>query len=111
MAGFILSLQKDIGARDGRFSCIYGDFTPLRRGPVFAQLQAMTRLLNPNGRLAALVTAATIATTLSTGAQTRIERHGNSYTPEQDVELGRQAAAEVRRQMPLLNDGRTDDFV
>jgi hypothetical protein len=111
MAGFILSLQKDIGAGHGLFSCIYRDFAPLRRGPVFAQLQAMTRLLNPNGRLAALVTAATIAMTLSTGAQTRIERHGNSYTPEQDVELGRQAAAEVRRQMPLLNDGRTDDFV
>ena len=58
-----------------------------------------------------MVSAATIAMTLSTAAQTRIERHSNSYTPEQDVELGRQAAAEVRRQMPMLNDNRTDDYV
>jgi len=75
----------------------------------------MTRPLRPaTGRLAILVSAVTIAfgsMTLSTGAQTRIERDKNSYTPEQDVELGRQAAAEVRRQMPLLDDERTGDLV
>jgi hypothetical protein len=72
----------------------------------------MTRLLRPDkGRLALVVSAATIAVTLSAGAQTPIERHKNSFTPEQDVELGRQAAAEVRREMPLLNDERTEDFV
>jgi hypothetical protein len=44
-------------------------------------------------------------------AQTPIERHSNSYSPEQDVQLGRQAAQEVRQQMPLLNDDRTEDFI
>jgi beta-barrel assembly-enhancing protease len=44
-------------------------------------------------------------------AQTRIERHKNSYSPKQDVELGRQAAAEVRQQMPLLNDERVEDYI
>ena len=47
----------------------------------------------------------------SSAAQTRIERHKNSYSPKQDVELGLQAAREVRQQMPLLNDERTEDFV
>src|SRR5262245_44408136 len=37
------------------------------------------------------------------GAQgTRIEMPKNKYSVEQDVQLGRQAAAEVARQMPLL---------
>ena len=51
------------------------------------------------------------ALALPTAAQTHIERHKNSYSPKQDVELGRQAAAEVRQQMPLLNDGRVEDYV
>jgi hypothetical protein len=49
--------------------------------------------------------------TLSAGAQTRIEPHKNSYSPQQDVELGRQAAAEVRQQLPLVNDQTTEGFV
>jgi beta-barrel assembly-enhancing protease len=48
---------------------------------------------------------------LSLTAQTRIQPHENSYTPEQDVEVGRQAAAEVRQQYPMLNDRTTEDFV
>src|SRR5262249_25267062 len=60
---------------------------------------------------ASLVAALAAALTLSAGAQTRIEPHSNSYSPEQDVELGRQAAAEVRQQMPLVNDRDTEQFV
>jgi hypothetical protein len=56
-----------------------------------------------------IITAIALGLTLT--AQTRIEPHSNSYTPEQDVELGRQAAQEVREQMPLLDDRATDDFV
>jgi hypothetical protein len=44
-------------------------------------------------------------------AQTPIERHKNSFSPEQDVKLGQEAASEIRREMPMLNDGRTDDFI
>ena len=72
----------------------------------------MTRLFHaPTGRLAVLVSAATLALQASAAAQTPIERHSNSFTPEQDVQLGRQAAAEVRQQLPMLNDDRTEDFV
>lgn len=37
-------------------------------------------------------------------AQTPIEVPKNKYKPEQDVELGRQAAAEVRQQYPVIKD-------
>jgi predicted Zn-dependent protease len=50
-----------------------------------------------------------LGTTLS--AQTPIEPRRNSFSPAQDVQLGRQAAAEVRQQLPMLNDGPTDAVV
>ena len=40
----------------------------------------------------------------SIGAQTVITPSKNNYTPAQDVELGRQAAAEVEQQLPILRD-------
>jgi Zn-dependent protease with chaperone function len=39
-------------------------------------------------------------------AQTTIKLAKNKYTPQQDVELGRQAAAEVRKQYPIIEDKR-----
>ena len=69
----------------------------------------MTRLVQRHRLLLATLVATTV--TLSPAAQTRIEPHKNSYTPEQDVELGRQAASEVRQQMPMLNDEQTEAFV
>jgi len=45
------------------------------------------------------------------GAQTRITPPKNKYTPEQDVQVGREAAAEVRREYPLINDGRIDSYL
>ena len=52
-----------------------------------------------------------VALTLSVGAQTRIEPDKNGFTPEQDVELGQQAAAQGRQQLPLLNESVANDFV
>ena len=54
---------------------------------------------------------AAVFLSVSLGAQTRIEPRKNSYTPAQDVQLGRQAATEVRRQLPLLNDRATANLV
>jgi predicted Zn-dependent protease len=56
-------------------------------------------------------TIAALLVTASVSAQTRIEPRKNSFRPSQDVQLGRQAAAQVRRQLPLLNDGPTDALV
>lgn len=41
---------------------------------------------------------------ISASAQTPVKPPKNNYTPEQDVELGRKAAAEVRAQFPLIED-------
>ena len=37
-------------------------------------------------------------------AQTEIKLPKNKYTPQQDVEIGREAAAEVRQQFPIIKD-------
>jgi beta-barrel assembly-enhancing protease len=51
-----------------------------------------------------------VCTTL-VGAQTRVVPPKNKYTPEQDVELGREAAAEVRREYPLIEDRTIDGYL
>ncbi len=57
------------------------------------------------------LTIAAVLLSVSLGAQTDIQPRKNSYTPAQDVQLGRQAAAEVRQQLPLLNDRTAANLV
>jgi predicted Zn-dependent protease len=57
--------------------------------------------MNRRPRIAAVVTAVSLASA-TLGAQTAIKLPKNRYTPKQDVELGREAAAEVRRQYPII---------
>ena len=75
--------------------------------------ERLTRRTHTVGKSSRQLLTATIlvALTLSAGAQTRIEPHSNGYSPQQDVQLGQQAAAEVRQQLPMVNDRRTEDFV
>ena len=49
--------------------------------------------------------------TLSAGAQTKIVAPKNNYSPADDVKLGREAATEASKQLPMLNDQRVDDYV
>ena len=58
-----------------------------------------------------MVPIAVLTLTMSAAAQTVIEPQKNNYSPEQDVQLGREAAAEVRRQLPMLNDRASETFV
>ncbi len=44
-------------------------------------------------------------------AQTRISYHSNKYKVADDVQVGRQAAAEVERQLPIMNDREVQDYV
>src|SRR5438105_5000872 len=44
-------------------------------------------------------------------AQTRITPPDNKYTPAQDVELGLQAAREMRQQLPILDDDEVKSYV
>jgi beta-barrel assembly-enhancing protease len=72
----------------------------------------MTRLHHRSDIYRSLIASvAALTMSLSAAAQTPIEPHRNSFSPQQDVELGSQAAAEVRQQLPMVNDGPTRDFV
>ena len=58
---------------------------------------------NLSTRMTALLAAVVISAT-GLVAQTVIKPPKNRYTPKQDVELGREAAAEVRQQYPVIQD-------
>src|SRR4029079_12463599 len=60
--------------------------------------------------------AATIATMVCVPiagafAQTAIKMPKNKYTPKQDVEIGREAAAEVRKQYPIIEDAKISRYL
>jgi Zn-dependent protease with chaperone function len=59
----------------------------------------------PSARAAALVIVVGVSAT-GLVAQTVVKLPKNKYTPKQDVELGREAAAEVRQQYPIIQDER-----
>lgn len=50
-----------------------------------------------------------IATTVV--AQTQVTPPKNKYTPEQDVEIGREAAVEVRQQYPIITDDQIAGYL
>jgi beta-barrel assembly-enhancing protease len=65
-------------------------------------------------RITRLVATLAVAAALTTGAataQTKIVPPNNKYSPADDVKLGREAAAEAKKELPLLNDERVDDWV
>jgi hypothetical protein len=71
----------------------------------------MTTLLSSR-RYGRPVVAVLLTLTLAApSAQTKITPDPNKYTPAQDVQLGREAAAEARKQLPMLNDNRIDNWV
>src|SRR5258705_5444809 len=44
-------------------------------------------------------------------AQTRVTPPKNKYTPQQDVQIGREAADQVRKEYPVINDGQLNDYL
>ena len=62
------------------------------------------------GRLAVAAALAAGLVTVS-GAQTRIVAPPNRYSPSEDVKLGQEAAQEVKKELPLLNDNTVDNWV
>ena len=54
---------------------------------------------------------AALLVSLPLAAQTKITAPKNKYTPAQDVQIGREASEEVRKQYPMLRDGNVDEFV
>ena len=58
---------------------------------------------DPASRATALAIVLSASVT-SAFAQTVVKPPKNKYTPQQDVAIGREAAAEVRKQYPVIND-------
>ena len=58
-------------------------------------------------RLALIITL----TTTSVFAQTKVTPPKNKYTPQQDVQIGREAAAEVRKEYPIIYDSQIRGYV
>src|SRR5215813_2692622 len=67
---------------------------------------------SPNRQSSALVTLTmmVLCAVLLTG-QTKIVAPKNGYPVSDDVKLGKEAAAEVTKELPLLNDSRLDGYV
>jgi beta-barrel assembly-enhancing protease len=59
----------------------------------------------------AVAWATTVALASPSWAQTKIVAPNNKYSPSDDVKLGQEAAAQVRKEMPLLRDERVDGWV
>src|SRR5262245_31095553 len=55
--------------------------------------------------------AVAVALTFQAAAQTKIVAPKNSYSIADDIKLGREASDEVRKELPMLNDQRVDDWV
>jgi Zn-dependent protease with chaperone function len=69
----------------------------------------MERLIS---RASAFAAAAAVAGSLTViSGQTRIAPPDNKYTPAQDVQLGREAAQEMRQQLPIMNDDEVTSYV
>src|SRR5262245_54690330 len=66
---------------------------------------------SPRLKRALVALGVACALTLSSAAQNQIVAPKNSYSLADDVKLGREAAAEVTKELPLLNDQRTEDYV
>ena len=85
---------------------------PPNVGQTLALRFNMTLYLSPQ-RYARLVPALALCVTLAVpaAAQTKITPDKNGYSPADDVKLGQEAAAEVRKELPMLGDERVEAWV
>src|SRR3954469_18047732 len=60
---------------------------------------------------AALVASLAIQPTDARAAATQVKPGFNVFSAQQDVEIGRQSAAQAERQMPILHDRATESYV
>jgi beta-barrel assembly-enhancing protease len=60
---------------------------------------------------AVAVALCTAVVTVAPAVQTRITLDKNKYSPADDVKLGREAADQVRKEMPIVRDGAVEEWV
>ena len=71
----------------------------------------MNRLSRLRAGVSSLMLISMLALPISLIGQTRVVAPKNPYSLDKDVQLGRQAASEVERQMPILNDAEVQSYV
>jgi Zn-dependent protease with chaperone function len=71
----------------------------------------MSRFSRLRAGVSALVFISMLALPISLIGQTRVVAPNNPYSLAKDVQLGQQAASEVERQMPILNDYEVQSYV
>ena len=71
----------------------------------------MALILRRTGLRFAVGLAVSLTFTVPAAAQTRIDPDKNRFSPAQDVELGRRAAAEIRQELPIGRDRQTENYV
>src|SRR6185295_15254690 len=76
------------------------------RADCFLQYHSNMRKLRSASTLVGIALSAVLLT-----AQTRITAPDNKYTPAQDVQLGREAAAEAEKQLPVMRDDAVTSYV
>lgn len=70
-----------------------------------------TNYRKTKGMVAGLAICAMLLMPVSVFTQTKISYHSNKYSLQDDVKLGRQAAAEAEQQFPLLRDPEVEGYV
>ncbi|MGI8734612.1 MAG: M48 family metalloprotease [Pyrinomonadaceae bacterium] len=70
-----------------------------------------TNYRKTQGFVAGLAICAMLLLPVSVFTQTKISYHSNKYSLQDDVKLGRQAAAEAEQQFPLLRDSEVESYV
>lgn len=58
-----------------------------------------------------LVLCAMMMVPVSVLSQTQLKLHSNRYSVQDDIKLGRQAAAEAEQQLPILRDSQVESYV
>jgi Zn-dependent protease with chaperone function len=78
---------------------------------LFERSHNMNSLRQIAARPLAAVIVAMMMLPVVASAQTNIKPGYNVFSPEQDVEIGRQSAAEAEQQLPLVRDAQVNDYV
>ncbi len=61
--------------------------------------------------VALVATLALVLAPLAWAERTHLKPGWNMFSPQQDVELGRQVSKDAERQVPMLNDARVDSYL
>lgn len=78
---------------------------------VAIKMNAEVSLLMPLRSFRLCLPGLLLAVAVGLSAQTKVEPPKNRYTVEQDVQMGRDAAAEVRREYPIIDDPAIDAYL